>query len=338
MKKVSVIIPMYNSERYIRSCIQSVLDQTYSLLEILVIDDGSTDSSQEVCLELKRKDNRIQIFSQKNKGASSARNYALDIATGEYIFFLDSDDAIHPLLIEESVKQAEKLGAELVLCSLLEQNSKQLEEKLIKVSKNDKRPKCRVLEGKELDECFHIHNILSRIGGVHIRRDCIGERRFDESVIWGEDTLFMYHIFSQQIRTAYLDIGWYYYRINPESMTRAITVSRAKSRYKSIREIRDIEYQKGNFYFALLWEKKILDTIESAFMKTREEKDEKEFNDLKGKAIVEMNSPLFKEISLRRKILFFSCFFSSPCYIFLSKLRPFYRKMKDAIYLKSQSF
>lgn len=337
MKIVSVIIPVYNSELYVQPCIQSVLDQTYTSLEIFIIDDGSTDSSLERCLELKRKDNRIQIFSQENKGASSARNYALDIATGEYIFFLDSDDAIHPLLIEESVNQAEKLGVELVLCPLLKQSTQQLEKELIKASKNDERPQGRIIEGKELDEWFHIKNVpnLSRVGGLNIRRDCIGGLRFDENVTWGEDTLFMYRIFSKQIRMVYLDIGWYYYRINPESMTHAITISKVKSRYKSIKEIRDNEYRKGNFYFALSWEKIFLDTVEIAFMKMREVKDEKELNNLKEKAIVEMKSPLFKEISLRRRLLFFFCFFTTPCYVLLSKLRPFYRKMKDSIYLKN---
>ncbi len=331
MKTVSVIIPMYNSERHIQQCIQSVLSQTYPSLEILIINDGSTDSSMKLCQELRNTDNRIQIFSQKNKGASSARNYALDIASGEYIFFLDSDDAIHPLLIEESVKQAERLGAELVLCSLLEQSTQQLKNALEKASENDKRPPCQVVEGRELDQWFHIKNVhdLSRVGGVNIRRDCIGKLRFEENVTWGEDTLFMYHICSQQIRMVYLDIGWYYYRVNPESMTRSVTIENAKCYYKCIQKIRDSEFQKDNFYFALSWERLFLDVAEIACTKIKEADDESGFNALKREAVEEMKSPLFKELALRRRILFFSCFFFSPVYFFLSRLRPFYRKIKE---------
>ena len=100
MKRVSVIIPMYNAESYIRQCIHSVISQTWDNLEILVIDDGSTDRSLEICEELGRIDGRIRILTQKNRGVSAARNRGMEAAVGEYVFFLDSDDAIHPLLIE----------------------------------------------------------------------------------------------------------------------------------------------------------------------------------------------------------------------------------------------
>lgn len=86
MVKVSVIIPMYNTESYIMQCIESVTRQTYSDLEILVIDDGSTDRSLEICKALTLYDNRIRIFKQENKGVSSARNKGLEKAAGKYIF------------------------------------------------------------------------------------------------------------------------------------------------------------------------------------------------------------------------------------------------------------
>ncbi len=88
MKKVSVIIPMYSAEPYIRQCIQSVILQTWSNLEILVIDDGSTDRSLKVCEDLSRIDDRIRILTQNNQGVSAARNRGIEAAVGEYIFFL----------------------------------------------------------------------------------------------------------------------------------------------------------------------------------------------------------------------------------------------------------
>lgn len=92
MKTISVIIPMCNAEAFIRQSIQSVLSQTYRDLEILVVDDSSTDQGSEICTELYMSDNRIQFHVREHRGVSATTNYALDIAQGEYVFFLDSDD------------------------------------------------------------------------------------------------------------------------------------------------------------------------------------------------------------------------------------------------------
>lgn len=112
MKKISVIIPMYNAEHFIDQCIQSVICQTYENLEILVIDDGSADKSYEICERMKALDGRIRVLQQENGGVSSARNRGIDAATGEYVFFLDSDDAIHPCLLEKILEQAERYSAQ----------------------------------------------------------------------------------------------------------------------------------------------------------------------------------------------------------------------------------
>lgn len=85
--KISVIIPVYNSEAYIEQCVQSLIDQTYQNWESLLIDDGSTDHSLEICQKLSRTDERIKVYHQEHKGVSAARNYGLDLAAGEYIFF-----------------------------------------------------------------------------------------------------------------------------------------------------------------------------------------------------------------------------------------------------------
>ena len=91
---ISVIIPVYNVEQYLDECLNSVINQTYTNLEIILIDDGSTDKSGKICDEFAKRDNRIKVIHQKNKGVSVARNNALDIASGEFITFVDSDDTI----------------------------------------------------------------------------------------------------------------------------------------------------------------------------------------------------------------------------------------------------
>ena len=90
--KVSIIIPVYKVEKYLNECVQSVVNQTYKDLEIILINDGSTDESEQECKKAEINDERIRYFYQENAGVSSARNYGMKLAQGEYIAFLDSDD------------------------------------------------------------------------------------------------------------------------------------------------------------------------------------------------------------------------------------------------------
>ena len=111
---ISVIIPVYNVEEYLRECVDSVLNQTYKDSEIILVDDGSTDSSGEICDEYVEKDERISVIHQKNGGLSDARNTGLANANGKYIYFLDSDDYIAPNALETLYRVAEKESSEIV--------------------------------------------------------------------------------------------------------------------------------------------------------------------------------------------------------------------------------
>lgn len=113
---ISVIVPVYNVEPYLRKCLDSILAQTYQDLEILIIDDGSTDGSGKICDEYPEKDERIRVFHTENKGLSAARNLGLDNATGDWIGFIDSDDWIEPDMYEVLIKRAEETGADVVEC------------------------------------------------------------------------------------------------------------------------------------------------------------------------------------------------------------------------------
>lgn len=104
MKKyplISVIVPVYNVEQYLRQCLDSILNQTYPEIEVLLINDGSTDASDEICREYAERDNRIRYFVKENGGLSDARNYALDRAEGEYVTFVDSDDFLMEQALEK---------------------------------------------------------------------------------------------------------------------------------------------------------------------------------------------------------------------------------------------
>ena len=98
--RFSMIVTVYNTEAYLPRCVRSVLDQTYPGFELLLIDDGSQDGSREVCQSLCREDSRVRLLSRPHQGVSAARNAGLEAARGTYVFFLDSDDAMHPRLLE----------------------------------------------------------------------------------------------------------------------------------------------------------------------------------------------------------------------------------------------
>ena len=116
---ISVIVPVYNTEKYLDRCIQSVLAQTYTNWELLLIDDGSTDSSGTICDQYAAEDNRIRVFHKENGGVSSARNLGLDNAKGEWITFVDSDDWVEPSMLKELLAIALDNDADYVYCDLL---------------------------------------------------------------------------------------------------------------------------------------------------------------------------------------------------------------------------
>ena len=117
---ISVIIPVYNVKDYVRRCIESVMHQTYENLQILVINDGSTDSSEELCRQLASKDFRMTVISTKNQGVSAARNEGLLRATGKYVCFVDSDDYIDSEMIEQLVTDLKENDTELAICGFRE--------------------------------------------------------------------------------------------------------------------------------------------------------------------------------------------------------------------------
>lgn len=114
--KISIIVPIYNVKPYLEQCILSIINQTYLNLEIILVNDGSTDGSLLICENFAKKDDRIVLITQQNMGLSSARNLGIEIATGEYIMFVDSDDWIHPKIVEDLLCDAMQHKVKLSMC------------------------------------------------------------------------------------------------------------------------------------------------------------------------------------------------------------------------------
>ncbi len=119
MEKVSIVVPIYNVEKYLNKCIDSIISQTYSNLEIILVDDESPDSCPTICEEYKKKDKRVKVIHQKNMGLSGARNTGIEMATGEYIMFQDSDDTIDSKCVETLYKLVKKDNTSISICGRL---------------------------------------------------------------------------------------------------------------------------------------------------------------------------------------------------------------------------
>lgn len=120
LAQVSVVIPIYNTEQYLRQCLDSVVGQTLTDIEVICVDDGSTDGSPRILAEYAAQDSRFQIMTQENAGPGAARNSGLRVSSGEYLIFLDSDDWYEPDFLERMVCQAEKTGADITVCRSVE--------------------------------------------------------------------------------------------------------------------------------------------------------------------------------------------------------------------------
>lgn len=119
MPKLSVIVPVYNTQKYLPECIDSILAQTYTDFELILVDDGSADRSGVICEEYCRSDNRIRVIHQENGGVTAARKRGTEAAQGEYISFVDSDDWLQSDMYEQMLKYAERYDADMVLCDMM---------------------------------------------------------------------------------------------------------------------------------------------------------------------------------------------------------------------------
>lgn len=119
MPRLSVIVPVYNTEKYLRECIDSILAQTFTDFELILVDDGSTDKSGEVCNAYSQLDSRVRVIHQKNSGVTAARKQGVEIAEGEYISFVDSDDWIEPNMFQDMLMKVDLHNADMVLCDML---------------------------------------------------------------------------------------------------------------------------------------------------------------------------------------------------------------------------
>lgn len=202
---ISVIVPVYNIEQYLPACIESILAQTYTNLEIILIDDGSTDGSGRVCDEYAAKDTRIRVIHKPNGGVSSARNIGLDAATGTLIGFVDGDDTIAPEMYQTLYSDMCQYDADIVCCGY----------KSIwpnKVELHYGTEKLLVYEGKQGAQTLLTgKNIEPSLWNKLYRGKLFFGVEFNEKIRFAEDLLVNFYVFYKAERTIFHDVCLYYY-------------------------------------------------------------------------------------------------------------------------------
>lgn len=335
MEKVSVIVPIYNAEPFIQQCVESIASQTYPELEIILIDDGSGDKSLEICRELRSADGRIRILCQEHKGVSAARNQGLETATGSYLLFIDSDDMIHPELVEAFVRQMDKCGADLAFCDYRKLESHDMDQTWSQLFERHDMLQWELADGAKSAQWFYVKflYVLRAIGGKMIRRNVIGTLRFDENLSKGEDTFFMYHLLHKEIHMAHLVQEWYLYRMHAASVTHSLEVEKSSYYYDCYRTSRDDEYAKGQLAFAMIWERNLSSTIVNVLMKMKKAGDQEGYGFLKRQAALELKQSLFWKLDFVFKVWFLSSVFGGPLYGLLRSsyilAQKIFRKEKD---------
>lgn len=213
MPTISVIIPIYNAEPFLPACLDSVLAQTYSDLEIILINDGSTDGSGCICDRYAAMDSRIRVVHQENGGVSQARNRGLELASGELVSFIDSDDTMEPDMYELLVRIMDENHADISHCGY-----KRFDKNCLLVREVNGTHRQFVQTNEEAIVCMLRGLYFSNaLWNKLYRRHVLDGIRFREDLKNNEDVLFNVHAFRQATKTVFIDEGKYHYFDRPTS-------------------------------------------------------------------------------------------------------------------------
>lgn len=225
---ISILIPVYNCEPYLRECLDSVVAQTYRPLQVVCVNDGSSDGSLSILEEYAAKYDFIEVISQENKGVASARNRLLEAARGEYILFVDADDWIEPDTIEGVVSHINSIESSFI----------------VYYPGNEYRNPIAWDQTKAIEEFIRHQKINGMLWNKLIRREAIGNVRFDDRISYGEDALFIWEILLNCNYIQLVNGNFYHHRPNETGLSASSYGPKKKSSH-------------------LVWEKIYNDTITS---------------------------------------------------------------------------
>ena len=228
--RISIIIPVYKVEEYLDECVQSVVDQTFRDVEIILVDDGSPDRCPQMCDEWAKRDERIKVIHQQNGGLSAARNSGVRVAQGEYLYFLDSDDYLVADAMERMLALADKHGGVDLLPALYQRDDHSMDH-----FTSDAFPEFSDDQSEIKHALLNFDRLPVTAANRLIRRELFIEHDlwFKEGIIH-EDNYWTFFLAKHVKRMAYLPEKIYYYRITEGSITKAPNIKKEAFAFKTL--------------------------------------------------------------------------------------------------------
>lgn len=332
MVKVSIVVPVYNTGKYLKECLDSLVNQTFEDTEIICINDGSTDNSLEILEEYKNKYSNISIYSQENSGVSITRNKGINYSHGDYLYFMDSDDILELNAIEELYDIASENDLDILIFKLIN-FSDETKEKY--PSKYYEMPFLK----KWADKVFNLEDIGAKAlhiavspPGKFFKRDFIKDMKFPEHLIY-EDNAFFAEAMLKANRVSFYDKHLYTRRIRENSITQKANLKSADT-IKIMNLIMELSKQYGVYekYKYALWDKKIKTSC-LRFSKVDEEY-KKEFYQLLKDDYISLEeeyieNKIYKKISKKSKYYYESVLNTDEYDIFELNMNLFNEKDKN---------
>lgn len=222
-KLISIIVPVYNVEEYLKQCLDSILEQTFSDYEVILVNDGSTDNSGLICQEYAEKDSHIRYFEKENGGLSDARNYGIEQAQGEYLTFVDSDDWVTETYIEELYSKLQYYNADISICNYF-----RFQDSNVTFYKHVFEPYEKEYDSKYLlEHYFEIEGgdfFLTTVWGKLYKKSLFEELRFAKGIT-SEDTALIYKVYALSYKIVYFHKDNYCYRQREGSISNSPTIN-----------------------------------------------------------------------------------------------------------------
>lgn len=212
---ISVIVPIYNVQKYLSKCIDSIINQIYNNIEIILIDDGSTDECGKICEQYAKKDKRIKVFHENNKGVSAARNKGIQNSTGNYIMFVDADDFIDLDMIKKLYIAIKEENADIVICG-----TKDVDERGNIISKSKENEKVILTNIEALKYMLNEEPYNSVCWGKIYRKELFNKYKFNTNIKIAEDLEILYKIFFDSNKIVYLPDRMYNWLVRYNSVTK----------------------------------------------------------------------------------------------------------------------
>lgn len=241
---ISVIVPIYNVEKQLNKCVDSIINQTYKTLEIILVDDGSLDKCPQICDEYAKKDSRIKTIHKKNGGLSDARNAGFNIATGDYVVFIDSDDWIELQALESMLETAQKYDADIVECNVMYKYDNKKDE-----SYNDDEFAVYSDNYSIMSAYIKDYRIKTVVWNKLYKKTLLNKNPFEFGK-YNEDEFFTYQILAKTNKLVHMDNYFYcYYQREGSIMGSSFSLKHLDSLEASVKRAEFIEKNYPDLYF-----------------------------------------------------------------------------------------